>query len=207
MRIVKPLTTTMDPHNRYTSRLHFRNGVVRDFYMRGAIAFPNGKKEGFAVMAGVDLETGFIIIFEQFRYWTISHWLNDDGTIHEREDGGYYLGLIQFITDNLSLYQCGSYYWGGQHIDVWTRHATALYDIAPSRLELIEVPYVALNGLDLLHAKIKTHGFRADTDSVLDQSITQFVNMQTTNADYDNAALCLMILLSGFEFQPWMKTN
>ena len=65
--------------------------LVKEFYMRGSIAWPEGKQEGFALMAGLDLVTGTVIVFEQFKYWTVSHWLHDGGTIQERSDGGYYL--------------------------------------------------------------------------------------------------------------------
>jgi len=178
--------------------------------MRGSIAWPEGRKEGFAIMSGYDLDADQVIIFEQFRFWTVPHWFNSDGTIHTRDDGdGWHLGLIKFITDNLSLYRCCSYFWGGQHIDVWTRHARAVYahPQMPKRLELIEVPFVAVLGPDLLHEKIKTRKFYAENGSILHQSAIQFANMQTTNTDYDNPALALMALLAGFDHQPWVKLN
>jgi len=208
MIIVKPFTSNIDPNNHYTTRLHFGNGVVKNFYMRGAIAWPEGKKEGFALMAGLDLIENVVIIFEQFRFWTISHWLKADGNIHEREDGpGYHLGLIQFITGNLSLYRCCSYFWGGQHVDIWNRYGKEVYGHSqtPRRIELIEVPYVKEIGENLLLEKLKTRKFKGESDSLLSQSTTQFVNMRAADATYDNATLALMVLLAGFEFQPWVK--
>ena len=178
--------------------------------MRGSIAWPEGKKEGFAIMAGLDLETGHVIIFEQFRFWTVPHWFNDDGTIHKRDDRtGWHVGLVQFIAGSSSLYQCSSYFYGGQHVDVNMRYAREVYGNpqVPARLELIEVPYVAETGPDLLHEKLKTHKFKGDTDSILNQSVVQFVNMQAAQVDYDNAVLALMALLAGFDFQPWVKIN
>ena len=210
MIIVKPFTSDKDPNNHYTTNLHFQNGVVKRFYMRGSIAWPEGKKEGFAIMAGMDLVENVVIIFEQFRFWTLAHWLKPDGNINEREDGpGYYLGLIQFITDNLSLYRCCSYFWGGQHIDIWNRFGREIYTNpqTPKRIELIEVPYVKEVGPDLLLEKLKTRKFKGESDSLLEKSVTQFVNMQAADAGYDNAALALMTLLVGFDFQPWVKVN
>ena len=208
MIINRPFTAEIDPNNRYTTRLHFVNGAVKDFYMRGSVAWPEGKKEGFALMAGLDLFEGVIIVFEQFRFWTIGHWVNPDGSIHEREDGpGYHLGLTQFLSDNLSRYRCASYFYGGQHIDVHTRYANEVYKHPQTtrRLELIEVPYVSEVGPNILLEKLHTAKFRGETDSILDGSVTQFVNMQAANVDPDNPTLALMTLLAGFEHQPHVK--
>uniref|UniRef100_A0A6H1ZLF8 Uncharacterized protein n=2 Tax=viral metagenome TaxID=1070528 RepID=A0A6H1ZLF8_9ZZZZ len=210
MMIVRPFTSDKDPNNHYTTRLHFENGVVKNFYMRGAVAWPEGKKEGFAIMAGMDLIENVVIIFEQFRFWTVGHWLKADGNITEREDGpGYHLGLIQFITDNLSLYRCCTYFWGGQHIDIWNRFGREIYSNpqTPKKIELIEVPYAKEVGPDLLLEKLKTRKFKGESDSLLEKSVTQFVNMQAADAGYDNAALSLMSLLVGFDFMPWVKIN
>jgi len=210
MIIVKPFTSDKDSNNHYTTRLHFRNEVVKNFYMRGAVAWPEGKKEGFAIMAGMDLIEKVVIIFEQFRFWTIENWLKPDGTIQEREDGpGYHLGLIQFIMENLSLYRCCTYFWGGQHVDVWNRFGREIYtnQQTPKRIELIEVPYVKEIGPDLLLEKLKTRKFKGESDSWLEKSVTQFANMQAADTGYDNAALALMTLLSGMDFQPWVKVN
>lgn len=207
--INKPFTARIDDNNRYTTHLHFNNGAVKRFYMRGALAFPEGKKEGFALMAGMDLIENVVIVFDQFRYWTIDHWLDQDGTIHERENEPmqYHLGLTKFIADNLALYQCASYFYGGQHIDVFNRYGKELYNKSSRRLELIEVPYVAEVGPNLLLEKINTMKFRVGTDTWLSKSIVQFVNMQAVDVAYDNAALCLMSLLAGFEHQPWVNVN
>lgn len=208
MIINKPFTCEIDTQNRYTTYLHFKNGVVKKFYMRGSIAWPEGKKEGFALMAGYDLAEEKVVIFEQFRFWTVGHWLNPGGTIKEREDGsGYYLGLIQFLSDNLTLYQCCSYFRGGQHVDFWNRFGKEVYQHpqASRRLEMIEVPYVSEVGPGLLLEKLQTEKFKGETDSPLEQSVYDFNGMQTTNTDYDNPTLALMTLLAGFDYAPWVK--
>ena len=210
MIIVKPFASDKDPSNHYTTRLHFSNGVVKDFYMRGSIAWPEGNKEGFALMAGMDLTENVVIIFEQFRFWMVAHWLNADGTIHERDDEpGYHLGLMQFITDNITKYRCCSYFRGGQHIDIWNRYGKEVYTNpqCPRSIELIDVPYVKENGPNLLLEKINTAKFRMENESLLDKSVKQFVNMQAANLDYDNATLALMTLLAGFDYTPWVSLN
>lgn len=208
MIINKPFASDKDPQNHYTTNLHFENGAVKRFFMRGSIAWPEGQKEGFALMAGMDLAEDVVVIFEQFRFWTIAHWLNADGTIHEREDGpGYHLGLMQFIADNLTKYRCCSYFRGGQHIDIWNRYGKEVYmnPQCPRLIELIDVPYVDENGLNLLFEKINTAKFVGETDSLLNVSINQFIDIRSGNIDFDNAALALMTLLSGFDYTPWVK--
>jgi len=206
MIIIKPFIATIE--DQYTTSLQFENGVIKPFYMRGSISVPEGKKEGFAMMAGMDLREGQIIIFDQFRWCTVSHWRNPDGTVREREDGsGYYLGLMKFITDNFALYKCASYFYGGQHYDQQKRYLNEVYrhPEASRRMELIEVPYVAETGPDLLIEKLKTNRFKAETGSWLHESVARFVAMRTTETDYDNATLCLMTLLTGFDYQPHVK--
>lgn len=208
MIINKPFTSDIDKNNPYTTHLHFTNGVVKKFYMRGAVAWPEGKKEGFALMAGLDLIEKIVIIFEQFRFWTVNHWFNADGTVHQRDDdpAQYHLGLTQFVSDNLSRYQSASYFYGGQHVDTHTRYGRELYQKATRRLELIEVPYVKEVGPNLLLEKINTEKFTMEAGSLLSRSVIQFGNMQAVdNADYDNAVLSLMTLLAGFEHQPWVE--
>lgn len=208
MIINKPFASHIDQNNQYTTHLHFANGAVKKFYMRGSVAWPDGMKEGFALMAGWDQIEKVVVIFEQFRFWTIPHWSNADGTIHKREDGqGYNLGLSQFIAESLSRYQCASYFYGGQHIDTHTRYGRELYGVATRRLELIEVPYVKEVGPNLLLEKINTVKFTMEADSPLSKSVIQFVNTQAAGAEYDNATLALMTLLAGFEFQPWVDNE
>lgn len=211
MIILKPFAADIDKANHYTTNLHFDGGVVKPFYLRGSIAWPVGKEEGFALLAGFDLQAREIIVFEEFRFWTFEHWRNPDGSIHERdieEGAGFHLGLIQFIQDNISKYNASSYFWGGQHIDIWSRWGSEVYSHkeTPRRVELIEVPYVSEVGDGLIHEKLKTKQFKGASGSLLETSVTQFVNMQNTGNDVgsDNAVHALRALLAGFQFQPWV---
>lgn len=210
MIILKPYYSHIDPDNPYTTHLSFEGRRSKRFYMRGSIAWPEGNDEGFALMAGYDLETRKTIIFEQFPFWTVSHWLNDDQTIRQRRDGqGYHLGLVQFIQDNLSLYKCCSYFWGCQHVDIFTRFATEVYKnpMTSRKIELIEVPYVKENGTGVLLERLKTQSFKGAAESMLSESIEQFVKMQTTKEGEDNKVLALKTLLCGYNFQPWVDVG
>lgn len=210
MVIKKPITATRDPHNRYTTWLHFEGGSRLKFYMRGAIVWPEADQEGFALMAGLHLQDGIIYTFDQFKFWTIDHWLNPDGTIRERdpEDGeGHYLGLIQFIQDCEALYKCSSYFYGGQHIDVVKRHGNNLYrnELLTRRIELIEVPYVSEVGDDLIVEKIKLRRYKGESDSYLANAIKQWLRMRTADVGDNSMVHSLRVLLAGYEYAPWVK--
>lgn len=202
MIVNKPIVAVADKDNPYTTRLQFANGVIKPFYMRGAVAFPEGQKEGFAMMAGVDLRDHQVIVFEQHRYWSVGHWLSPDGTVRPREDGtGYWMGLMQFVADCLSLYKCVSYFYGGQHYDHCQRYLRDIYrhPEASRKLEMIEVPYVAETGPGLLYEKIKIAAAKAQAGSSLEKSLKDFVSNPN---EYDNIARCMMTLMAGIEYQP-----
>jgi len=204
--INKPFTSNIDRENHYSTYLHFEGGAVKKFYMRGSIAWPEGKNEGFALMAGYDLTEDIVIIFEEFPFWTISHWLKGDQTVMERPEGGYHLGLIQFIVDNFSKYKCCSYFRGGQHENIWQRFGQEVYrtTMLPKETELIEVPYVSEIGDGLILEKLKTQKFKGQTDSDLDKAVKQFYNMQAAKVDHGNEIMALRALLAGFEHQSWV---
>jgi hypothetical protein len=177
--------------------------------MRGAIGWPEGEREGFIMMAGQDVSTGIIYIFEQAWFWTIDHWLEPDGTIRQREGGGWHMGAVQFIKDWESLYKCASYFFGGQHVDVIRRHTTELYrnQMIPKNIELIEVPYVSEVGDDLIMEKGKTRKFIAGNGTPIHKSVEQWFALKTAGTGDNNAVHALRALLAGFEHQPYVKGN
>jgi len=86
--MIKPAHRYFDNH-RKTSWLYFDKGDPRECYMRGGICFPVKYKSltgidnhGYAVMAGQDLKTGIIHVFEQVNWVTIDDILSK-GTSQE----------------------------------------------------------------------------------------------------------------------------
>lgn len=175
--------------------------------MRGAIGFPEGDKQGFALMAGQELTTRKIYIFEQEWFWTIDHWLNPDGTIKQTDDGGYHLGLVQYIKDWEALYKCASYFHGGQHVDVVRRHSLDIYRniMIPKSIELIEVPYVKEVGDDLIREKGQTQRFVFQNGSPMHESINQWIQLQTVGTGDNNAIQAMRALLAGYEAMPFVS--
>ncbi len=88
--------------NRKTSILYFPNGDSAEFYMRGGICWPityecRGKMEnnGFALMAGQDIKTQNIYVFEEISFVTIENILNQA------------TGQIEFHGLSYWLIRCG----------------------------------------------------------------------------------------------------
>lgn len=210
MIIQKPITATIAKNDQYRTALHFERGQVVPFYIRGAIAWPEGPQEGFALLAGQRISDSKIFIFEQFRFWTIAHWLNPDGSLKTREDGsGHHLGLIQVIQDWEALYKCAAYFHGGQHIDVVRRHSLELYrhPLLPRRTGLIEVPYVKEVGDDLIREKGRTNRYMLERHSFLGQALEQWLGLQAAGVGDNNMIHCLRVILAGYEANPYVKTE
>lgn len=207
MIIRKPKFARQDEHNRYTTLLHFEGGPPRKYYMRGAIAWPEGDKEGFSLLAGLDTISKIIYIFEEFQFWMVNHWLDDDGSIHQRTDehgnptGEYHTGLCQFMQNNYTKYKAYAYFWGGQHIDIWQRYGGEVYKnrIVPRALEMIEVPYVAEVGDNLIAEYQNTDRIKGDQRSKL------YVMLQEAAVSDNNGVQALRALLAGYEHQPWVN--
>lgn len=209
MIIQKPIAAIPSPHNRYETVLHFERGERVKFYLRGAIAWPEGDDEGFAFMAGQRVQDKVIFIFDQFRWQTVSPWTTPGGEIRRREDGSYHVGLIQFVLDCNTVYKCNSFFFGGQHVDIVKRWSIDLYrhPMLPRQIELIEVPYVKEIGDDLIIEKLQTQGFFGQVDSPLARSTERWVNMRSADVGSDNAVHALRALLCGFEHQPFVSLS
>jgi hypothetical protein len=67
------------PHKRRDTRqLWFPSGKQAEFYVRGAVAWPVAADRGFAVVAGVECESGVCHIFQQHPFSTIPHVTHPD---------------------------------------------------------------------------------------------------------------------------------
>jgi hypothetical protein len=185
--------------NPYRTKLFFE-GQSAEFYLRGAISWPEGRKEGFALLAGMHLQSKKIWLFDEWVFWTIDHWVLEDGTIKQRDDGFWY-GLTHFMTQNAAKFGCTSYFWGGQHEDVARRNIKAVYrsKMAPPDVHLIEAPYVHQVGDDLIEEYLRLERLSGDANSVL------FEHLSTAGVDDRGGVQALRCLLSGYEHQPFIE--
>ena len=170
--------------------------------MRGALGWPEANYEGMALMAGVDILTGTVVVFREFPWLTVDHWL-ENGVPKEREDGpGHYLGVTQFFNECRSTFGCSSYFWGGQHLDTARRHARQCYDspMTIKSLELIEVKWAKEVGDKLVEEWLKTEKIKIDG-----RCKTLISHLKDAHIDPDQGGVKAMrALLAGLEQQPWV---
>ena len=203
MIIPKPITFKPDPVNSSTTRLFFKDQKSADFYMVGALAWPDGKYPGFALLSGMNISDPDkkIWLFEEQEFWTVDNWLLPDGNLKEKKDRkGYWYGLSYFFLNCVSTFGCRSYFYGGQHPDIHRRYMLQVYGskITPRPLDLIEVPYVKEVGDGLISEYTSLAKFVGDANSILS------VATKAPDADENGPTHALKCLFAGYEYAPWV---
>lgn len=201
MIIPTPISSQFRNDDNRIVRLFFEGGKFRDFYIRGAIAWPDGKNEGFAVLAGHTIDgSRQVWIFREFPFWTIENWTDEAGNIKLREDGkAYYLGLVQFISECFTKFKGHSWFWGGQHEDIKRRYALEVYrnPVTPRAFSLIEVPYVREVGDNLIADYFRRGQIKFDGNSMLNELFRE------AEIEDNNGRHVLRALFAGYEHLPW----
>lgn len=114
---MKPLRVHANA-DRKTSVLFFEGAAAgSEFYMRGGVCWPMlverehgaADVQGFAIMAGLEVEAGVVRVFEETDFVSVEHILAPDKTIEHR-------GLAAWLNTNWSRYFADTYYWnqGGE---------------------------------------------------------------------------------------------
>lgn len=107
--IVTPVKMVVN-RNQHTSLLEFPDNTTCQMFMRGGITFPIPIKArgnhilGYAIMAGVDITTGHVFIFEEREYATIEHALTPDGHIE-------FEGLCNFFNHCWTTYGADTFFY------------------------------------------------------------------------------------------------
>ena len=107
--IQRPHRVLLSPRRR-TSILEFSNGKSAECYMRGAVCWPvplphrNNEIVGFALIAGYDVSSGTITIYEEREFVCIDHVAGKDGMIQ-------FEGLSSFFNLAWNRYFCSTFFW------------------------------------------------------------------------------------------------
>ena len=76
-----------------------------EFYVRGAVAWPKGIHKGFCIVAGQHLQTGVVVVFEQFYFSDMTSW------IPEIEGKKLFVeGFAKIAERNILKYGCIHYF-------------------------------------------------------------------------------------------------
>jgi len=191
--------------NRKTSILYFPNGDSAEFYMRGGICWPityecRGKMEnnGFALMAGQDIKTQNIYVFEEISFVTIENILNQaTGQIE-------FHGLSYWFNKVWSEYYARKYFWG-QDETLHRRHYLKVIrsPIIEPKPGFIEVPISDPKDVtSSIFQYSQTDKLKIEKESQLAEQIKMIGPESNTQPPSVQA---LSFLLVGFEMYPWRE--
>lgn len=202
-KIERPAICNFDSTDK-TSMLSFSDGTGGRFYMRGGICWPvydpaQGSIDGFALMAGEDVRTGEIYVFEQVSFVTINHVLGKDGAVE-------YLGLSAFFN------RCWSDYFGRSFFvpstgtdDINRRYQLQIYrsNMIEPKPSFVEVPvFDGAQGAQLIFEKVAAKKLKHKANDKLHLALTAFsLDSQKMNPQVTALAACLF----GLEAMPYRK--
>uniref|UniRef100_A0A6M3IW12 Terminase n=1 Tax=viral metagenome TaxID=1070528 RepID=A0A6M3IW12_9ZZZZ len=122
------IAKTYDPRERLTA-LYFKDGSCNKYYVRGAVCWPSliqtfgvRKFEGFAILAGQDINTNVIEIWEEIKFSTIDPIVSREAIVEET-------GLGQWLNRMWERYYAGSYFWTGLRYE----HKRYLLDVVRNK--------------------------------------------------------------------------
>lgn len=180
-----------------------RNGQYQDeFYMRGGICWPMTIEvggvtdvQGFILMAGQDVNSKKVHVFEQKPFVVVQNIIGEDGRIQ-------FSGVVQFLNTCHSRYFARDYFWNQDfnlkkscHLEIIRHH-----EIEP-KPAFIEIEWSDTSeAMTNIWKYVKTGRLIFDSGSELHEQLqkTKGEDKQTYPAVW-----ALMCLLSGLERYPW----
>lgn len=183
-----------------TSRLYFdHNEEYADYYMRGGICWPATDQPGFILLAGQDVHTQKVFIFEQREFLTVNNILHPEKNTIEHK------GVASFFNGCWNRYFARKYYWHQS----WELHKSHRLEVMRSKQTinpspvLIEISWPDekdVRGLIWKYQKLGRIAVQKDTK--LAHAI-----MEAKNSDREvlPPVHALQCLLAGLERHPWRK--
>lgn len=185
----QPLSATPDL-KRDTVRLSFDIGPSPiDMYVRGAVAWPVGKTPGMALVAGFDIKTEHIWIFDDYVFLTYYPLF--------AKNKGWEVGLQLFLRDIWIQYGCNALFYASdpETHQLFSRQVYRDEILKPLNISFIKVPYtddkIADNNI-FSRTDLKTIHWSAQSD------------LEQQRADENSRGRhALRTLVAGFEYLPW----
>lgn len=208
MIIEKPQTAV--PNQDGSIRLYFEfddNALFypqADFEIRGGICWPITYRvdgaidsEGYAIVAGRNLNNGIITIFEQTGFMVT------EPIINKRSGAIDFPGLSNFINNAFANYFCNRYYWH-QNFELskrWRLEVSRSQMINP-KPRLIEIPWGEDRDADhVIWSAFKQKKLRFDPDSKLKAQLEQ-IKKTDKSKDIYPAVRALQCALMGMQRFP-----
>lgn len=201
--IQRPLNAYYDKTNRI-SKLKFPDGENGEYLMRGGICWPvydptQGSIEGFALLAGQNIRSKIITVFEQTNFVSVDHVLGKDGFVE-------YTGLCSFFNMCWTSYFANSYFIACQQgVDLNHRYRLQVLrsNMTEPKPALIEVNiFSASQASQLIFEKIAQKTLRHKSEDRLHVALTTFsIDSERMTPAIQALATCLF----GIEQMPYRE--
>jgi hypothetical protein len=183
-----------------SSRLFFDGKTdYRDYYMRGGICWPVTDAPGYILLAGQDIETKKVWIFEEQEFLVINHILDEETSTIE------YRGVAPFFVDCWARYFGRKYYWK----QGWDLHRSFRLEITRSKAVInpqpiiVEIKWPDDSDVAALIWKYMQLGrLKVQKESRLAEELR---GAATTDKEISPPIHALQCLLAGIEKYPWRK--
>jgi len=193
--------------NQDTVTYFFEDETHREYYVRGALCWPvlfsnQGVPDvmGYAMVAGMDVETKHITVFEQREFIVVSSIIDENMKITHH-------GIGPWLIDMYSRYRCNRYYYSQpfEQTKKYRLEILRTVDIVPKPI-YNEVPWPE-NPMEVLQTvwrAVKVKGFTAEKGSLIRRQIGEIGVEEKSTLKYP-AFHAFACLLMGYERYPYQK--
>lgn len=211
MNIEKPRTAILNDDQSVTLYFDFDDEELKypqaEFDIRGGICWPvtfrkDGyvDSQGYILVAGKNLRTGVVTIFEQQQFLVVEPIINPETQVID------YPGISNFINNAFSNYYCRKYYWhqNWEFSKKWRLDVLRSPAIEP-KPQLVEVPWGEDSDAEhLIWAIIKQRLLRHDRNAELYNQL-QHIKQDDKKSQILPAVRALQCVLMGVERFPLRK--
>ena len=179
---------------RGTVTLYFDNQVHAEYMMRGGVCWPEGE-DGFAILAGQDVNNKKIHVFKQSSFLTVDNILRADRSIE-------YYGLSSFFNQSWSGYFGRDFFWNqDEEIHKRFRLQVGRSPMIEPKPQFIPAPYADERDANHLIFEYKALGkLKFDKDSELHRQLERLKHDEKAKLPAVHALRCL---LAGYERYPF----
>lgn len=202
--MIKPIGKHYDDHRR-TSRLYFDDHPTMECHMRGGICWPiqyeeNGQLDtnGYAIMAGMDVKTGVVYVFEQ------EQWVSIDNIINPEDGSMRYVGLSHWFNRVWQEY-FGSSFFFHQNFELARRYRLQIYRspmVYPNPKFKLLPPTDAHDMVSTIWRYVKEGRLKYERGQILD---SQLMAVKSGDKQVLPAVHALGCLLAGLDRYPWRE--
>jgi len=213
MKIEKPTTAILNEDQSVTLYFDFDDEALlypqAEFDIRGGICWPvTFRKDGYVdsqghiVVAGKNLRTGVVTIFEQQQFLVV------EPIVDQETQKITYSGISNFFNNAFSNYYCRKYYWhqNFEFSKKWRLDVLRSQAIG-AKPQLVEVPWGEDQDAEhLIWAKIKQRLLRHDINAELYNQL-QHIKQDDKKKQILPAVRALQCVLMGFERFPLRRRD